>query len=63
MAESFTNSLGRAVGVVTSVTSGSIGIQTNKITRPFTHPLALNIYKLMHEKFDPIVLITHRLDT
>ena len=32
MAESFTNSLGRAVGVVTSVTSGSIGIQTNKIT-------------------------------
>ena len=32
MAESFTNSLQRAVGVVTTMTSGSIGIQTNKIT-------------------------------
>ena len=32
MAESFTNSLGRAVGVVTTATSGSIGIQTNKVT-------------------------------
>ena len=32
MAESFTNSLGRAVGVVTTATGGSIGIQTNKVT-------------------------------
>ena len=32
MAESFTNSLGRAVGVVTSTSSGAIGIQTNKVT-------------------------------
>ena len=32
MAESFTNALGRAVGVVTTATGGSIGIQTNKVT-------------------------------
>ena len=32
MAESFTNSLSRAVGVVTTATGGSIGIQTNKVT-------------------------------
>ena len=32
MAESFTNSVGRAVGVVTSVTTGAIGFQTNLIT-------------------------------
>ena len=32
MAESFTNALGRAVGVVTSTSSGAIGIQTNKVT-------------------------------
>ena len=32
MAESFTNSLTRAVGVVTSSSSGSIGVSTNLIT-------------------------------
>ena len=32
MAESFTNALNRAVGVVTTATGGSIGIQTNKVT-------------------------------
>ena len=32
MAESFVNSLTRAVGIVTTVTGGSIGVTTNKIT-------------------------------
>jgi hypothetical protein len=32
MAESFSNKLARAVGVVTSSTGGSVGITTNKIT-------------------------------
>ena len=32
MAESFVNSLTRAAGIVTTVTGGSIGITTNKIT-------------------------------
>ena len=32
MAESFTNSIVRAVGVVTTSTAGSIGISTNLIT-------------------------------
>ena len=42
MAESFTNSLGRAVGVVTSTTSGAIGIQTNMITGISTVGLAVS---------------------
>ena len=32
MAESFVNSLTRAVGIVTTITGGSIGVTTNKIT-------------------------------
>ena len=42
MAESFTNSLGRAVGVVTSTSIGAIGIQTNKITGISTVGLAVS---------------------
>ena len=42
MAESFTNSLGRAVGVVTSTSVGAIGIQTNKITGISTVGLAVS---------------------
>ena len=32
MAESFVNSLTRAAGIVTTITGGSIGVTTNKIT-------------------------------
>ena len=32
MAESFVNSLTRAAGIVTTITGGSIGITTNKIS-------------------------------
>jgi len=42
MAESFTNSLGRAVGVVTSTSTGAIGIQTNMITGISTVGLAVS---------------------
>ncbi len=44
MAESFTNSLGRAVGVVTSTSSGAIGIQTNMITGISTVGLAVSSF-------------------
>ena len=44
MAESFTNSLGRAVGVVTSTSTGAIGIQTNMITGISTVGLAVSYF-------------------
>ena len=44
MAESFTNSLTRAVGVVTSVTTGSIGIQTNLITGIVTTGIGVSAF-------------------
>ena len=44
MAESFTNSLGRAVGVVTSTSTGAIGIQTNMITGISTVGLAVSSF-------------------
>ena len=44
MAESFTNSLGRAVGVVTSTSIGAIGIQTNMITGISTVGLAVSSF-------------------
>ena len=44
MAESFTNSLGRAVGVVTSTSSGAIGITTNMITGISTVGLAVSSF-------------------
>ena len=44
MAESFTNSLGRAVGIVTSTSTGAIGIQTNMITGISTVGLAVSSF-------------------
>ena len=41
MAEAFINSVTRAVGIVTSSPSGSIGVTTNKITGISTQTLAL----------------------
>ena len=42
MAEAFSNKLTRAVGIVSTSSSGSIGIQTNKITGISTVDVAVN---------------------
>ena len=42
MAESFANSLKRAVGIVTTSSAGAIGITTNKITGISTSDVAVN---------------------
>ena len=42
MAESFTNSVTRATGIVTSTSAGAIGITTNKITGISTVGIAVS---------------------
>ena len=42
MAESFTNSITRAAGIVTSTSAGAIGITTNKITGISTVGIAVS---------------------
>ena len=44
MAESFTNSLKRAVGILTTNTAGAVGVQTNKITGISTVGLAVSSF-------------------
>ena len=52
MAESFVNSLTRAVGIVTTVTGGSIGVTTNPLSSKMEDKTKLN-WKITWGKIRP----------